>query len=305
MLRIISINLFAMLGILLITGCSETGSKKNDGGQNQRLSAYECLTAPSCGRIMVAAHRGNHKDYPENSLASIRAAARIGADFAEVDVRDTSDGRLVLMHDSSVDRTTDGTGEVRDMSWEQIQQLNLDGGDASDPESNKVPLFSDVLALAKQLNIMIYVDQKTDRWDLVLAEIQAGDYEHTALVRDSIDNLVLMKEADDNVLVMPPCDDTKQLEGFKERISSLFIIELSGAPDQELVSDFHRAGVLVQQDVLAMGDSKALVGNYTGWKDYVEAGVDLIQTEYPYLFIPALEQWQQTGDFPEEGPPAM
>ena len=300
----------AILGVssMLLVGCSGSGpdtSDGGDGGQTQRLSAYECITSKHCGRIMVAAHRGAHKDYPENSLAAIRAAAEIGADFAEMDVRDTADGKLVLMHDSSVDRTTDGVGEVKDMTWQQIQELNLEGGDTNDPQSSKVPLFSDALALAKQLNIMLYVDQKTDRWDLVLAAIQAGDYHHTALVRDSIDSVAQMKEADSELLVMPPCDDMAQLADFKQRMDDLLIVEISGAPDPQLVESFHQALVLVQEDVLAMGDSKALVGDYTGWKDYVEAGVDLIQTEYPDLFLPALHQWEQTGIFPDKGPAAM
>jgi glycerophosphoryl diester phosphodiesterase len=73
-------------------------------------------------QIYVIAHRGDHVHHAENSIAAIESAAAIGADFAELDVRTTTDGKLVLMHDKTVDRTTDGHGEVKDMTVAQQRQ---------------------------------------------------------------------------------------------------------------------------------------------------------------------------------------
>ncbi|MEM8498230.1 MAG: glycerophosphodiester phosphodiesterase [Pseudomonadota bacterium] len=75
-------------------------------------------------RPLVIAHRGGAGLRPENTLMAFRHAARLGVDVLEMDVRQTIDGRLVLMHDETVDRTTDGSGAVADMSY--LQLANLD-----------------------------------------------------------------------------------------------------------------------------------------------------------------------------------
>ncbi|HUU01371.1 MAG TPA: glycerophosphodiester phosphodiesterase family protein [Myxococcota bacterium] len=273
------------------------------GGQQKTLSAYECLVTHDCPRLMVAAHRGYHLEHPENSLTAIRAAAEIGADFSELDVRHTSDEVLVLMHDSDVDRTTDGSGKVDTLTWSQIQTLLLDDGDPGDPDDSRVPLFSDALALAKSLDIMLYVDQKTDRTDLVLAAIQAGSYQQVALVRDDLGKIAPMFAADDSLLVMPPIESQDELQAALAELPALKIVEIgSPAPEPDLTAAIHAAGLKAQQDVLALGDILSLVGDYTEWGKFVSAGVDLPQTDYPNLLIPAIKEYEETGIFPDKAP---
>ena len=69
--------------------------------------------------IWVAGHRGWPAVYPENTMPSFRAALEVGVDQIETDVRITKDGKLVLFHDATVDRTTDGTGRVDEMTFEE------------------------------------------------------------------------------------------------------------------------------------------------------------------------------------------
>src|SRR5262245_52532475 len=97
--------------------------------------------------VVVIAHRGEHLRHPENTLSAFRAAIEIGADYIEVDVRTTSDGRLVLMHDSTVDGKTDGHGEVSKMTFTQIRAL--DAGVRMGPEfaGTRVPTFEEALGL--------------------------------------------------------------------------------------------------------------------------------------------------------------
>jgi glycerophosphoryl diester phosphodiesterase len=94
------------------------------------------------GGVMVVAHRGCHAaapahgfatNAPENSLEALRRCIDIGVDMVEADVRRTQDGVLVIMHDPSVDRTTDGRGLVATLTLAQIQALRLDGGDEAPP----------------------------------------------------------------------------------------------------------------------------------------------------------------------------
>lgn len=74
--------------------------------------------------IYVAAHRGWCARYPENTMEAFRAAIELGVDQIETDVRMTADGQLVLIHDATVDRTTDGSGSVCDMTLAQLRQLD-------------------------------------------------------------------------------------------------------------------------------------------------------------------------------------
>lgn len=90
-------------------------------------------------RILRIGHRGAAGHAPENTLAAIRTGLALGVDFVEVDLQRTRDGRLVVMHDATVDRTTNGSGLVSDMTWEGLQLL-----DAGDGE--RVPCLEEVLA---------------------------------------------------------------------------------------------------------------------------------------------------------------
>lgn len=92
--------------------------------------------------IEVIGHRGAAGLEPENTLRSIRRAIEIGVDRVEIDVRVTKDGRLVVIHDETVDRTTNGHGYVRDMTFEEIRKLDAGKGE-------KVPTLEEALNLTR------------------------------------------------------------------------------------------------------------------------------------------------------------
>jgi glycerophosphoryl diester phosphodiesterase len=272
-------------------------------GGDEPFTPAGCLADPECRQVLVTAHRGYHADHPENSLAAVRATAELGAGFAEVDVDHTSDEILVLMHDSTVDRTTDGTGAVNQMTWAEIQQLELLDCQAGSTESCEVPRFDDTLALALELGIMLYVDVKTERMDLVIEAIQAGPYHPAALVRDDLDKLVSPAGQDQDLLVMPPVGTLLELEAARTAIPGLLIVELaSGVSDPDFTAAASSLGIKVQQDVMAHGDILGATGDYSNWKEFIDAGVFLPQTDFPQLLVPAVDEYNRTGVFPEEGP---
>lgn len=91
-------------------------------------------------RPLIVAHRGASKDHPENTLEAFEAATVAGAGAVEFDVRVTSDGHAVVLHDASVDRTTDGAGLVRDLTLEQVRclRINTSEGDTGVPTLREV-----------------------------------------------------------------------------------------------------------------------------------------------------------------------
>ena len=83
-------------------------------------------------RILLGGHRGDRKHYPENTMSAFRGALELGLDAIETDVRMTLDGHLVLIHDRSIARTTNGEGNVDEMTLEELR--SFDAGFWKGPE---------------------------------------------------------------------------------------------------------------------------------------------------------------------------
>lgn len=108
------------------------------------------------GEMTVAAHRGDSYHYYENTMTAFEAAVKAGADMIEFDVHLTKDNVLVIMHDATVDRTTDGHGKIEDMTLSEI--LSLNAGDPDYPE--QVPVFDAFMEWASKQNIMLNIEIK-------------------------------------------------------------------------------------------------------------------------------------------------
>ena len=146
-------------------------------------------------RCLVIAHRGASAAAPENTLAAFRLAADLGADGVELDVRRTVDGQLVVIHDASVHRTTDGTGRVAALTLDQLRRF--DAGRKFGPpfRGERIPLLSKVFeVLGGRLLVDVEVKaagveaalldliRKTQMMDSVL--ISSFDAQVVAHVRD-------------------------------------------------------------------------------------------------------------------------
>ncbi|MBD0833664.1 glycerophosphodiester phosphodiesterase family protein [Aestuariibaculum sediminum] len=110
--------------------------------------------------ILVAAHRGDWRNSPENSLQAIQYCIDMGVDIVEIDVMETKDGELILMHDKTVNRTTKAKGLVKDFTLDSIQQLVLTNG-IGGKTSQTVPTLKDALLLCKG-KILVNLDKSYD-----------------------------------------------------------------------------------------------------------------------------------------------
>ena len=106
-------------------------------------------------KILFGAHRGDRLHYPENTMPAFRAAAAVGCDAIETDVRTTKDGHLVLIHDRDVARTTNGSGFVDEMTLEEIRAL--DAGGWKDPAfaGEKIPTVIEFLEFVSKTDLLI------------------------------------------------------------------------------------------------------------------------------------------------------
>ncbi len=124
------------------------------------LLAFAPLAADVSAAVLVEAHRGDSRNAPENTVASIELAAA-SADLSEMDIRVTADGGLVLMHDSTVDRTTNGTGAVANLSLATLQ--GLDAGSWFSPAfaGEPVPTMAEAIVASRAANIQPLIERKT------------------------------------------------------------------------------------------------------------------------------------------------
>jgi len=128
------------------------------------------LFNPNEETVLVASHRGDWRNAPENSLAAIDNAIKMGVDIVELDVQRTLDGQLILMHDPTLDRTTTGKGKISEVALDSIRKLKLKNGCAIRTIHN-VPTLEEALIHAKG-KIMINLDKADRFFDEVYALLE-------------------------------------------------------------------------------------------------------------------------------------
>lgn len=116
-------------------------------------------------QILVAAHRGDWRNAPENSLNALYNSIRKGFDIMELDVKISKDSQMVVMHDKTIDRTTNAKGKVGDYTLEELKKFRLKNGLGRVTE-NQIPTMSEMMLAAKG-KILINVDKGNDHLDLV------------------------------------------------------------------------------------------------------------------------------------------
>ena len=112
---------------------------------------------------LIYGHRGASGHAPENTLEAFRLAMDMGADGFELDVHMSKDSELVVIHDETVDRTTDGTGLVRELTLEQLQALDACNG-MENYRGAKIPTLAEVFELIRDTHHIVNVEVKTDEW---------------------------------------------------------------------------------------------------------------------------------------------
>ncbi len=125
------------------------------------------------------AHRGGLAYAPENTLAAFQNGIDQGVDWLEFDVQMTKDGALVVIHDETVDRTTNGTGAVRDMTLDQVRSLDAGRGE-------QVPTFLEVIQLAKSHGVKILPETKSAHLYPGVEEKMLRELEHTAYLDHTV-----------------------------------------------------------------------------------------------------------------------
>lgn len=274
---------------------------------------------PSAG-VFIVAHRGCHNASPqqqlaaapENSLAALEHCVRLGVDMMELDVRRSADGALVVIHDATVDRTTDGRGKVADLTVAQLQALRLkqNMGAQMSPEltDEHLSTLAQMLAAARG-RIMINLDIKDDDiYAQTIAEATAHGMARYVLVKSFVNRDAAGVGADDPAFAAVPYMPivgawtgkgegasaaqvvTRQLAAQRRPagVELVFLPREQLAPVRKLAAAGGVrlwANTLTSVGVISVigmgGDLEALRTSGRAWGDLIGAGVDTIQTDEP------------------------
>jgi glycerophosphoryl diester phosphodiesterase len=235
------------------------------------LAAFLLFLACACSalaqvRIAVIAHRGEHLHHPENTLPAYQAAIDAGADFIEVDVRTTSDGKLVMMHDATVDSQTNGNGAVKDMTFAQIRALHVHGA--------KVPTFDEVLALARG-KIGIYVDSKQVSAADMIAAVERYGMQDRIVVYGGYQYLKDVAALRPKIKIMPESVSAvfcrKSIDEFHPKVIAFDARDFT----DEIIALAKNAEADIYVDRFGDADTPA------SWQDAIDRGATGIQTNKP------------------------
>lgn len=165
-----------VLALVVLLGCDNRSAV-------EKILDYQ--SDPKSNEVLIIAHRGDWRSAPENSLHAFQACIDAGYDMVEVDVRRTSDGVLVVMHDETVNRTTEGVGKVSEMTAEQVTSLRLRNacGRVTDYDE-RVPTFEQVLLLCKD-RVVIHLDKGYDLFREVYALTEKHTMTHQVMFKTS------------------------------------------------------------------------------------------------------------------------
>jgi glycerophosphoryl diester phosphodiesterase len=240
---------------------------------SKAVFTYLILTAmfpvqglPQTKHVVVIAHRGEHLHNPENTMDAFAAAVAAGADYFELDVRTTSDGKLVLMHDATADRMTDGKGEIAAMTFDEVRRLSVRG--------SRVPTFDEALAFAHG-KIGVYVDSKKISSADAIAAIERNDMQDHVVIYGGAKYLKEVTDSRPDWKVMPEAQNPATLRSLIDSLRLKVAAFDANHFKDETISVAKAANVEIYVDRLGAADIPA------GWQDALDRGASGIQTDHP------------------------
>lgn len=137
---------------------------------------HPAIAGAATAGIIAVCHRGANRFAPENTLSAAEICFVQGGHYLEIDVRETADGEIVVMHDETVDRTTNGTGAVAHMTWAEISVLDAGTWFAPAFAAQRVPRLHDVIAFCRQWRRGLYIENKRVDPQRLVAEVARLDF---------------------------------------------------------------------------------------------------------------------------------
>lgn len=286
-----------MMLLVLLLACggppkTETAETADTAAPQVPTDLSSCFFDLTCPYALSVGHRGDMLQAPENTLPAFQRAFDEGLDGVEMDVRTTADGVLVLMHDSTVDRTTDGEGDVSNLTWAQIQALTIPSEFEGIPDQ-RVPTFLEALQYVATTDLVVDIDVKSTSAEALMEDLaEAGMSGRVFLNTGSPEEAASFRGADPSVAIMPNVGDVSELEPYASFSPELVEVDLMDtAESREPVAAL---GARLFTQTLGIEAGRVTLGTAQDlYRDTLEAGATVIQTDYGEILAPFLEEWNR------------
>lgn len=263
-----------------------------------RLTAILVLLVPTANyaqnpvpkarhKYIVVAHRGDHTVYPENTLEGYASTIKDGADYIEIDLRTTSDGQLVSMHDASVNRMTESKGLIKDLTLQQVEELKVRVKSKPDTATYRIPLFEQILKLCRD-KIYIYIDFKEADATATLNLLKKYHMEkHVLVYINKASQITDWRKTDPTMpLMLSMPDSVKDAGAMKKFIDAYHPDVLDGNYNTYTTSMLEFAASL---NLPVWPDAQGPLEGPQVWDKAVALGLKGLQTDNPPVLIKYLE----------------
>jgi glycerophosphoryl diester phosphodiesterase len=255
----------------------------------------ECLRDPTCTTRLVSGHRGAGGQLgriaPEDSLAAYRAAVVIGLDLVETDPRPTADGVLVNVHDPTLDRTTNGTGDVSATTFDAIRKLTLRSDLPGDWSCERVPTLREVLETSVGRALVLVDANKTDRVDLLVQAIEdAKALDWAVFDTSSVAKIDAALVLEPKLMIMPRVASVDEANAVLAHFAAHppVFVEIDESVFPAAVAEIHAAKTRTFTDAFGVDLSVKFGGDRAGYLEVYGKGADVVQTDLPDEVLRAL-----------------
>jgi glycerophosphoryl diester phosphodiesterase len=280
-------RILLLLIIIGFVACKETQTKESTVSV-QKSKLIELFKASNSNYPNISVHRGGKGlvNYPENCLETLQYVNDSISAIYEIDVAQTKDGQLILMHDNSVDRTTTGAGLVANLAYKELENLNL-VDDHGNQTKFKVPLFTDVLNWCKTNNVILTIDIKRSvKAEKIIKAIRDANAEDISIIitYDVEQAKLAYKLAPELLLSVSARNDDEYDRLLAAEIPTENMLAFTGTrlSDASLYKRLHDASIVSMLGTLGNLDKQAEAKGdelYTEWKNL---GIDILATDRPF-----------------------
>lgn len=233
---------------------------------------------------LVSTHRGGpQKGLPEECIATFENTLRYTPSLIEIDPRYTKDSVMVLVHDAVIDRVTNGTGNIADLTWDEIKELKLKDKEGTLTQY-KIQKLDDVLEWAKGKTIVL-MDKKTIPIDKMEQKIREHGAEANAMVMvHTIKDAQEYYSRNKNIMLEVEVTDKNKVEELdKSGVPWKNILAYVGKDlgNKELYDMIHQRGAMCLLKAQKVYDKAYLKDNKNIYIDLVKSGIDIVETNLP------------------------
>ena len=295
-------RIFFVLLAVALAACTSQNDQTKYANRAEKILAE--MHDPTSDYVIVASHRGDWRNYPENSIPAIESVIRMGVDIVEIDLKMTKDSVLVLSHDKTIDRMLNGKGLVSDFTLDSLRTFRLKRAHNVTTDSLRITTLEEALTVCKD-RIVVNLDHAWDYYDAAIAVAE----------KVGVVDQILMK-------------GKKPLKTVEDKLSThennfmyMPIIDINKPAGQKLFAEYKELGVGTQlayevcwnkmtpevencmKDIIAGGSkvwANSIWGSLCGYLDddaayeygpenyygkLVDMGVTMIQTDRPEFII--------------------